>query len=77
MKATQERGIRIPEDISVIGFDDTYLSKMMGVSSIHQPIEKMVETAIRILHDRIEKSISAEIMSILLEPTLVERRSSI
>jgi LacI family transcriptional regulator len=77
IKAAQERNIRIPEDVSIIGFDDTYLSKMFGVSSIHQPIEKMVGTAIDILQNRIENSISKDLINIQLEPTLVERKSSI
>ncbi|WP_025027504.1 LacI family DNA-binding transcriptional regulator [Caldalkalibacillus mannanilyticus] len=77
MRAAQERNIRIPEDISLIGFDDTYLAKIMGISSIHQPIEEMVKTTFDILLDRIENEVSSEKIHIKLEPTLIERNSSV
>jgi LacI family transcriptional regulator len=76
LKAAQKRGIRIPEDISMIGFDDTYLAKIMGISSIHQPIEEMVKTTIEILLNRIENEVSSEKINIQLAPTLIERKSS-
>lgn len=76
MKLMEERNLRVPEDISVIGFDDTYLSKIMGISSIHQPIEDMVNTTLEILIDRIENEVSSELINIQLEPTLIERDSS-
>lgn len=76
MKAAQERNIRIPEDISLVGFDDTYLAKIMGISSIHQPIEKMVKTTIEVLQNRIENEVSSELVNIQLEPILIERKSS-
>lgn len=53
MRAAQERQIRVPEDVSIIGFDDTYLSKLIEISSIHQPIGKMVKTTFEILLNRI------------------------
>lgn len=76
VKAVEERGIKVPEDISVIGFDDTILSKMMGISSIRQPIEEMVKTTMKLLLDRIEKKVSSKKVQIKLEPTLIERKSS-
>lgn len=75
-KLAQEKGIRIPEDISLIGFDDTYLSGIMGISSIHQPISDMVNSAVEILLTRIDHKMSSERVNILLEPSLIERNSS-
>jgi LacI family transcriptional regulator len=37
MKAFKENGIRIPEDISICGFDDTELSKVMGLTTVAIP----------------------------------------
>lgn len=76
LEMAQERKIRIPEDISLIGFDDTYLSKIMGISSIHQPIEEMVKMTLEVLFNRIEKEVSEEKVNIKLDPTLIERTSS-
>lgn len=76
IKLVEERGLKVPEDISVIGFDDTLLSKIMGISSIHQPIEEMVGTTLELLINRMEGKLSPDIVSIQLEPTLITRRSS-
>lgn len=76
MRAAQERQIRIPEDVCIIGFDDTYLSKIMEISSIHQPIGDMVKTTFEVLMQRIHQESSSSLVHILLEPTLIERKSS-
>lgn len=45
MRAVFEAGLRVPDDISVIGFDDIDISAFMtpGLSTIHQPIKEMGE----------------------------------
>lgn len=45
-KACRERGIRIPEDISIIGFDDLPSASLIGLTTIHQPFEEMGRAAI-------------------------------
>lgn len=77
MKAAEERGISVPEDLIIIGFDDTYLAKIMGISSIHQPIDEMVRTTFDLLLDRMEDEVSPEFVQIRLTPTLIERNSSV
>lgn len=37
MKAIRARGMRIPEDISVIGFDDHELAQYVGLTTVSQP----------------------------------------
>ncbi|MCM3763844.1 LacI family DNA-binding transcriptional regulator [Neobacillus niacini] len=76
MRAIEDRGMKVPEDISIIGFDDTYLAKIMGISSVHQPIEEMVNTTLELLLDRVENEVTSEPVQIKLNPTLVERSSS-
>ncbi|WP_339180822.1 LacI family DNA-binding transcriptional regulator [Oceanobacillus sp. FSL W7-1293] len=76
LEMAHRRNIRIPEDISMIGFDDTYLSKMMGISSIHQPMKEMVKTTLEVLINRMENEVSKEKVNIKLEPALIERTSS-
>ncbi|MDR1852384.1 MAG: LacI family DNA-binding transcriptional regulator [Propionibacteriaceae bacterium] len=50
-KAAAELGLRIPEDLSVVGFDDSLLSDWMipGLTTIRQPLEDMARQATRIL----------------------------
>ncbi|QYR22240.1 LacI family transcriptional regulator [Paenibacillus sp. sptzw28] len=76
MKAAEKRQIRVPEDVSIIGFDDTYLSKIMEISSIHQPIREMVKTTFEILLSRINQEVPSSLVNIMMEPTLIERKSS-
>lgn len=56
MKAIQEKGLRIPNDISVISIDDIdmaqYLTPML--TTIHVPVEELGAITAKILIDRIE-----------------------
>ncbi len=55
--ALADRGIKIPEDISIVGFDDIDLSKYLRpqLTTIHQPISrigvKTVELLLRLIND--------------------------
>ncbi len=51
IKALQERGIKVPEDISVTGFDDIVLSSMMtpALTTIHIDFQNMAKTAFSML----------------------------
>jgi DNA-binding LacI/PurR family transcriptional regulator len=37
MKAIRRKGLRIPEDISVIGFDDNEIAQYVGLTTVSQP----------------------------------------
>ena len=76
MRAAQQRQIRVPEDVSIIGFDDTYLSKILEISSIHHPFGEMVKTSFEILLNRINQEVSSSLVNIMMESTLIERKSS-
>jgi LacI family transcriptional regulator len=51
--AVRTRGLRVPEDISVIGFDDIPQASMIhpALTTISQPLEKMGRVATQILLD--------------------------
>ncbi len=44
-------GLRVPDDLSVAGFDDTAIARYIhpGITTIHQPIREMTRTAIEYL----------------------------
>ena len=51
-----DKGVRVPEDFSIIGFDDSYactLSKPR-LTSIHSPLEEMGAAAVSMLSERIK-----------------------
>ncbi|WP_207646324.1 LacI family DNA-binding transcriptional regulator [Cellulosilyticum sp. I15G10I2] len=76
MKLMNERQIKVPEDIAVVGFDDTILSKSLSISSVHQPIRDMMQMAFSILQKRIKGEIEETPIKIELEPSLIIRNSS-
>ncbi len=49
--AIREAGLRVPEDISVIGFDDVQLSRYVGLTTIRQHLEQSGYIGIRLLLD--------------------------
>ncbi len=53
IKAIKECGLNIPEDISVIGFDDIELAQYMGLSTVRQPMYEMGKLAVQILMKKI------------------------
>ncbi len=49
MRVLKERGLRVPEDISVVGFDDHEVSSYLGLTTVAQPMRLLGRTAISIL----------------------------
>ena len=77
MKAIKERSLRIPEDISLIGFDDIQLASYTEptLTTVRQPIYKMGITAIRLLIQLIEKKDKGP-LKVELPTQLIIRESS-
>jgi LacI family transcriptional regulator, xylobiose transport system transcriptional regulator len=50
-EAARPRGVRIPEDLSVVGYDDLRIARWVGppLTTIRQPLTEMAETAARML----------------------------
>ena len=68
-------GLRVPEDVSVIGFDDVDLARSVRptLTSIRQPREEVAEASIRMLFDIME---GRRTENHVLTPQLVEREST-
>jgi DNA-binding LacI/PurR family transcriptional regulator len=75
--AIQEAGLRVPEDISVVGFDDIESAAYgnPSVTTVRQPLRKMGELAARTVLDRIEKR-GTFLAEITVEPEFVVRQST-
>lgn len=78
MRLAQQKGWRIPEDVSFIGFTDGVLSKYANPSLtvVAQHGELMGEVSAKMLIDKVENEEGAEqFQTRILEPTLVIRES--
>lgn len=51
----QERGLRVPDDVSIAGFDDTLLASRIwpGLTTVRQPTREMGEAAAHLVIDRV------------------------
>jgi len=77
MRAFQEAGRRVPEDISVIGFDDVSLASFSvpALTTVRQPLLEMGRIAAQTLIDRIEERSTFE-AEIAVEPEFIVRMST-
>jgi DNA-binding LacI/PurR family transcriptional regulator len=55
LKAIQEAGLSVPNDLALVGFDDIELAEYLGLTTMRQPIFEMGRLAVDRLMDRIEK----------------------
>lgn len=57
IRAADERGLRVPEDLSVIGFDDVDVAAFVNppLTTVHQPVRRKGEEAVRLLLAAIER----------------------
>jgi LacI family transcriptional regulator len=76
MDAVRNRGIRIPDSISVIGFDDIPQASLVrpALATVQQPLEKMGRVATQMLLDLLEHP-DREIERIQLPTKLITRES--
>lgn len=55
LRAVCEAGLRVPEDVAIIGFDDIPLAEQTDppLTTVHQPLRELGETATRMLLSRL------------------------
>ena len=75
--ALRETGLRIPEDMAVLGFDNLTASKYIegGISTIANPYEDMLSIAVNILAKR-AKNPQISQQQIALRPNLIVRHTT-
>jgi DNA-binding LacI/PurR family transcriptional regulator len=55
IKAIRKKGLRVPEDISIIGYDDHEFSATIGLTTIAQPVQFLGQLAASQIMAKIEK----------------------
>lgn len=76
-EAARELGLRVPEELSVVGFDDLPLARWVGppLTTVRQPLTEMAETAARMVID-LARGVRPGTLRVDLATSLVERSST-
>ncbi|WP_017587386.1 LacI family DNA-binding transcriptional regulator [Nocardiopsis ganjiahuensis] len=77
IRTLRERGLRVPEDVALVGFDDTLMAQHSdpALTTVHQPTVKMGQEMARLLVD-VAIPRTAESEMVLLDARLVVRDSA-
>lgn len=74
LAALREKGLRVPEDVALVSFDDVELAKNFDLTTMSQPMFKMGELAVKKMMERIEDP-TAPVSSVSFKPSLIIRAS--
>jgi LacI family transcriptional regulator len=79
IQAATDLGIRVPDDLIVVGYDDNHFASesSIPVSTVSLPGYRMGELAIELLLDEIRQGSDHVHRTVMLDPHLIPRRSTL
>jgi len=77
MEGVKKKGLRIPEDVAVVGYDDMVASRMLNpaLTTVRQPFGEIASIAFGMAVDSIEGKLKEE-KHVLLRPEIIVRDSA-
>lgn len=77
LRGLHDLGIRVPEDVSVIGYDDLELSSKLvpALTTVAQPRDELGHTAVKLLIEEIDAR-RAKHREVVFRPTLIVRETT-
>ena len=75
MSAAAKLGMKIPKDLAIVGFDDSAIAGVLGLTTIRQPLKEMSETAYRMAVIEPSRTL-ARPERVVLAPELVLRETT-
>lgn len=77
LRALIENGLRVPEDISLIGYDDIIYAGLATIplTTVHQDVDSIAKRSVNMLLQMIRDNVQSH-EKVLIEPHLIVRNSS-
>jgi LacI family transcriptional regulator len=77
IQAVRERGLRVPDDVSVVGFDDTFEASIVtpALTTVRQPLAEMGRMGVALLVRLLQQQ-RIEALHVELETKLIVRDST-
>ncbi|WP_240670421.1 LacI family DNA-binding transcriptional regulator [Actinoplanes solisilvae] len=72
--AVRDRGLRVPDDVAVMGFDDGEAATAADLTTVRQPFEESGRTALNVLLGHLDRSTSRS--TTVLDVSLVQRSTT-
>ena len=76
IRALQDKGLRVPEDVSVIGVDGLDIGEYMlpRLSTVRQSVDQLAQQSVALLRQQIEENAKVEYQTIL--PEVIHKEST-
>lgn len=75
LKAARKLGMRVPDDLAILGFDDLDMSEYIGLSTIKQPLDESGRIAVELLFSQLLEP-DRPVRHIQLPLKLIERETT-
>lgn len=77
IEAIKTKGLKVPEDIAIVGYDNVYFSNFIypGLTTVDNRTKKLGQVSATILIESLKTKVNLEEKTIVLEPSLVKRKT--